>query len=256
MARVTFVKRAQARYKTVPVLDENGQQKRVPVNRRDGTQKVSKRGPVFMSLTREDRDQPLPNRHCDKCGTEIEPGQPYKWIKPKSGPYGGRLMVRCGTCPVWQVWEYNHSLSSQLARIAYEAEESFDAEAPETADAVTDILSTAAEEIRNLAEEKRDSASNIEEGFGHPTSSSEELEEIADSLESWADEVEQADVPEAPDEDEYTDHEFDPDQDGENCLVEDCERSEDEHDVTYEEALENWREDARQALEVLDESPV
>lgn len=253
MARVTFVKRAQARYRTVPVLDENGQPKRVPVKRRDGSQKVSKRGPVFMTLTREDRSQPLPNRHCDKCRKEIQPGDPYKWIKPKSGPYGGRLMVRCGTCPVWQVWEYNNSLSSQLARIAWEAEQSFSDEAPESADAVTDILNTAAEEIRNLAEEKRESASNIEEGFGHETEKSAELNDIAEQLDTWAEDVEQADVPEAPDPDEYVDHEFDAGGDG-TCL--ECGEASHQHDETYDEALEQWREEASQALDILNESPV
>jgi hypothetical protein len=60
----------------------------------------------------------------------------------------------------------------------------------ETQDDVESVLSNTAEEIRAIAEEKRESASNIEDGFGHPTSTSEELSEIADNLDSWANDIE------------------------------------------------------------------
>jgi DnaJ-class molecular chaperone len=49
--------------------------------------------------------------------------------------------------------------------------------------------------VRDLAEEKRESAQNIENGFGHPTYQSEELTQQADDLETWADDIEQAEVP-------------------------------------------------------------
>jgi hypothetical protein len=49
-----------------------------------------------------------------------------------------------------------------------------------------------AEGVREVAEEYRESASNMEEGFGHATSMTEELEEKADELDSWADDVENA----------------------------------------------------------------
>jgi hypothetical protein len=253
MARVTYVKRAQQRYATVPVLDENGRPKTVAMKRKDGTPKVTKRGrEVVMRLTVSDKTKPLPPERCGKCGTEITPGTPYKWIKPKSGPYGGRLMVRCGTCPVWQRWEYNHSLSAQLERIAWEAGESFDA-GVDTQSEVEEILATAAEEIRSLAAEKEESAQSIEDGFGHPTTTSEELTEVAEQLNSWADDVEQADVPVEPDESEYTDHEFEADQDG-KC--EECGEYGHQNDETYDEALDAWRDEARDALSILDESPV
>lgn len=202
MARVTYVKRAQQKYATKPVLDEQGNPVKIPLTRKDGSPKMTsaKRGrtprPVFITKTERDLTRPLPNEKCGKCGVEIKPGDPYKWIKPKSGPYGGRRMVRCAACPTWQVWDYSSSLSAQIARIEYDATTA-------TIDSVEDatsVLEQAAQEIRDLAEQKRESAQNIEDGFGHPTYQSEELEQQADDLEGWADEVESTEVPE---QDEY-----------------------------------------------------
>jgi hypothetical protein len=63
MARVTHVKHAQQRYETIPVLDElEGGQKKVPVMRRDGTQKTTKSGRLSSSASPSDLSRPLPNR--------------------------------------------------------------------------------------------------------------------------------------------------------------------------------------------------
>lgn len=210
MARVTHVKSAQQRYETVPVLDEHGQPVKIPLTRRDGSPKMtSTKGgkrtarQVFITKTVSDKTKPLPNRRCDfpGCtidGGEILPGTPYKWIKPKSGPYGGRRMNRHAQHPSWNVWDYSSSLSAQVARIEHDATEAVSS--VQCADDVQAILDEAAEAIRELAEQKREGAQNIEDGFGHPTSQSEELESQADELDSWADEVEGTEV---PDEDEY-----------------------------------------------------
>lgn len=198
MARVTYVKKAQQRYAMVPVLDENGQPKRTPVLRKDGSQKTTKHGrPVFMKVTVADKTKPLPNEKCGKCGVEIKPGMPYKHISPKSGPYGGRKLYRCAACPTWQVWEYSSSMAARLAQM----EDTCSTEIANalSADDVQSALSAMAEEVRALSEEKREGASNIEEGFGHPTYASEELEQIADDLENWADEIESVSVPEPSD---------------------------------------------------------
>ncbi len=199
MARITYVKKAQQRYATKPVLGEDGKPLRTPViDKRTGQQKVSKRGPVFMTQTRPDKTKPLPNNVCGNCRNEIKVGDPYKHISPKSGPYGGVTLYRCDACPTWQVWDYSNSLNARTAQLAYNCEQEI--EGCEDPEAVKSALSSMADEIRSLAEEKRESASNIEEGFGHPTSASEELESVADQLEDWANEVEEADVPEV---DEY-----------------------------------------------------
>jgi hypothetical protein len=199
MARVTHVKKAQQRFGTKQVFDSEGNPVRTPVMRKDGTQKTTKSGRlVFMKVTVADKDKPLPNETCGKCGVEIKPGDPYKHISPKSGPYGGRRLVRCAACPTWQIWDYSSSMNARTQQMAYNCEQEI--EGAEDVDSVKSALSSMAEEIRSLAEEKRESAQNIEDGFGHETEKSQELNDIADQLDSWADEVEEADVPET---DEY-----------------------------------------------------
>lgn len=199
MARITHVRKAQQRYQTVPVLDENGEPQLTPVMRSNGEQRVTKRGkPVFRTVTRQDKSQPLPLLRCDFPGCDINDGliaigSPYKHITPKSGPYGGTQKNRHAEHPSWQVWEYSSSLSARIAQIVYGAEQAV--AAAEDEEGVTEAMEIAADEIGALAEEKREGASNIEEGFGHPTSASEELEEIATSLDEWADSVRYVEVP-------------------------------------------------------------
>lgn len=261
MARTTYVKKAQQRYVTVPVIDpETGQQKRTPVMKTvrvrqdDGTyveerrQKTTKRGtPVFMKVTQADKTQPLPNRTCEKCKVEIEVGHPYKHITPKSGPYGGRTRYRCRTCPAWQVWEYSNSLSAQIERITYEADQAIDT--ADSQDEVTEALSAAADGLRELAEEKRESAQNMEDGFGHSTAQSEELAEQADSLDEWADTIENADVPEFPEPEETECEECGgsgqvEDDEGEKIECDECNGTGTPIEPT-EDQIEEWREEAR-----------
>ena len=252
MARVHYVKRAQRRYQMVPTGAIT------PVLRRDGTQKVTKRGqPVTRRASVADKSKPLPNLRCDKCGAEIKPGDPYKWVRPKSGPYGGYQRNRCATCPVWKQSELS---SSKMADV-YAAQEQCEDDLPGL-DAVDDIRGLAealAEQVRSVAEEYRESASNIEDGFGHPTFQSEELEQRADELESWADEIEGVDLEDEPPECEgcpdcQPNEEWDEDDD-----VIRCEGSESEPGRAQEgtERYEEWIEEQRDALSsVMSECPV
>lgn len=202
MARTTHVKKAQQRYETKPVLDEQGNPIKIALTKADGSPKTTsaKKGsrPIFITKTERDLTRPKPNYTCGKCGTEILPGMPYKWIKPKSGPYGGRMMVRCGPCPGWNVWDYSSSLSAQVARIEHDA----DLTGVESVEDAQGVAEAAADAIRELAEQKRESASNIEDGFGHATYQSEELEQQADDLDTWADEVAETEFPD-PEDSEY-----------------------------------------------------
>lgn len=287
MARVTFVKSTQRRYEMVAVIDDStGQPKRTPVMNRDGVQKTDKRGnKVFMRVTVADKTKPLPDLQCESCGETIPVGAPHKHVTPKSGPYGGRKRVRCATCPTWQVWDLSNSLSAQLARISHEAQEEFNA-GVDSADDVQSILNTAAESIREIAEQKKESAQNIEDGFGHPTSTSEELNDVADQLDSWADDVEQNEVPDAP-EPEEEDRWYVVNADGSGDVFEDVPEgyeSEDEAqdalgeyleqnpnesadsftveerpylaDEPTDEQMDDWRDEANDALSIIDESPV
>lgn len=265
MARTTYVKRAQQRYETVPVIDpETGEPKQTPVMRPDGTQKITKSGrPVFRTVTVEDKSKPLPNLTCERDGTEIKPGDPYKWIAPKSGPYGGIKRVRCGKCPDWKVWEYSYSLSAQIARIEHEAIEAL-ADVTDPSE-VQEAASNAATEIRELAEEKRASAANIVDGFGHETAQSTELEEQADALEAWADDGENLDVPDLPEPEEDQCDECDGtgEQEPDNLLDEpdDCEVCGGTGTYTPEEPtdeqMDEWRSEAESVLtEWLGSAPV
>jgi hypothetical protein len=213
---------------------------------------------------------------CDSCHKPIEVGQPYKHISPKSGPYGGRTLNRHGHCPDWNVWDYSSSLSARIAQIQHDGWQTFDATTFESTDDVTSALSEVAEEIRSLAEEKRESAGNIEDGFGHATSASDELNEQADTLDGWADDVENADVPDLP-EPEETDCDQcggsgkdtcsacdgDEDAECEDCGgsgEEDCGECDGTGTVTAEEPtdeqMDEWRDEVRDALSVLDDCPL
>lgn len=238
MARVTHVKHAQQRYATVPVLDDDGKPKRVPVMRKDGTQKVTKRGqPVFMRVTREDRSKPKPLLTCDHCGRPIELGTPYKHITPKSGPYGGHQRNRHEACPTWQVWDYSSSLSAQTAQIEHDFNEGLTGVTDESE--VQSLLDDAAQAVRDIAEEKRQSAQNIEDGFGHATSTSDDLNQVADDLDSWADEIEGASIPELPE------HEADPD-----------DPDADDGDEHTDEEMNEWRDELSNSLTIVGECPV
>lgn len=273
MARTTFVKKAQQRYAQVVVKNPDGTPKRTPVMRKDGTQKTNKHGrPVFMTVKVADKNQPLPMPKCDKCGETIKVGQPYKHISPKSGPYGGRTLYRCGTCPTWQVWEYSSSLSARTAQIAYDFTNEIDS--AESEDDISSALETAAESIREIAEEKREAAQNIEEGFGHSTYQSEELEQVAEDLDTWADEVESADV---PSQDEYQCEECSgegtvdcdecdggqvKDEDDEDGGTKDCDTCGGTGTVDCDECDDNhvdlsaWREAVMNEVTIVDECPV
>ena len=214
MARITHIKKAQQRYAQVVVTNEDGTPKKSPVmvKGRDGelVQKTTKRGaPVFVTLKVADKTQPLPNRKCERCGNEITVGSPYKYVSPKSGPYGGRTRYRCASCPNWQVWELSNSLSARIAQLQNDWIVSADTDWDE--EQVSSHLSEAAEAIRELAEEKREAAQNIIDGFGHDTYQSDDLNEIADNLDGWADYVESADVPEKPVEPDDEENEDDDD---------------------------------------------
>lgn len=204
MPKINRVKAAQQRYETVPVLDENGQPKRTPVLHQKGPlkgqQRTDKRGnPVFMAVTVADKTQPLPNHTCGKCGVEIKVGDPYKSISIRS-TYSSRTLYRCAACPDWHVWEYSSSLSARLAEISYNFWEAI-AEASSEEEA-QDALNAAAEAVREIAGEKEEGAQNIEDGFQHETYQSAEMRDQAESLNSWADEIEGASIPDFPETEE------------------------------------------------------
>lgn len=248
MARVTVVKHARARFEMVDKVDPaTGEPVRVPVMKKDGvTQKTTKSGAlVFRTLSVQDRSKPLPNYTCGKCGVEIKPGMPYKWIEPKMRG----LMVRCENCPNWNYWEYSDSLSARVAEIQSNAADALGVDFEDRSE-LEGILQEIASEIRSLAEEKEEAASNMEEGFGHSTYQSDELNEQAEQLNSWADEVESVDIPDMPEPEEQdcTECEATGEIDGETCNTCSGDKTLTPEEPT-DEQMDEWRDEARQAAQ-------
>jgi len=237
MARITYVKSAQQRYATVPVIDpETGEQKVTAVLRKDLTPKLTKKGkPITRRVTVEDRNQPLPNRQCGKCGVEITPGTPYKWVAVKR-QYGGVKYYRCTACPNWQQSELS---SSKMAGV-YAAQEQCDAEVGgcESVDDLSSLASDLAEQIRGVAEEYEESSQNMEDGFGHATYLSDELKEKAESLNSWADDVENTDF-----------EDFDED----SVEIDDEDQRDDEIETAR---TDHWDEQQTKLIDAMGECPV
>jgi hypothetical protein len=236
MAKINYVKQAQQRYTMVPVLNEDGTPKQTPVMK-NGLQRKTKHGrPVFRAVTVEDRTRPLPNRKCEKCSAEITVGSPYKWVKVKR-TYGGVTHVRCMSCPTWKPSELS---TSKMAGV-YAAQENLDDAigSAETLDDLQTLAQDTAEAIREVAQEYEESADNMEDGFGHATSMSDELREKASDLESWADEVEQS-----------VDglDEFDVEAVEAEVREEDPDLDDDEVEAEVESRREEWLEEAREAL--------
>lgn len=132
--------------------------------------------------------------NCESCGKPIPAGTPYKWVKPRPHPGAvGHKRKRHQTCPDWRSSELT---SSPALSELYGAQESAsDALAQwdrEDKDALVGILNDLAEGVRSAGEVYRESAQNIEDGFGVRTYQVDELEEKADSLDGSADEVESA----------------------------------------------------------------
>jgi hypothetical protein len=258
MPKITHVKEARPRYERVPVIDEaTGEPKVVPVNR------TTKRGTaVTMAVTRDDLDQPLPPHNCDYCRQPIAVGTPYKHISPRSGPFGGRTLRRHEGCPTWQPWDYSDSLSARLSQIAYEFDNAV-SDATEPGE-VESAQSEAADRARELAEEKRESAQNIEDGFQHPTAQSEELAEQADAIEEWANEIEGTSVPEFPEPEENDCETCDgTGRDGEaypGRVPVDCDDCDGTGRVTpddpTEDQVDEWRSEVESEFAVVGEPPV
>lgn len=259
MARITRVKAAQQRYATKPVLNEDGTQKITPVMK-GGVQKTTKHGkPIVLRVTQRDLTAPLAEYTCDHCSKPIKIGTPYKHVTPKSGPYGGHQRNRHEACPTWQPWDLSSAWWARIAQVV----DGFDLGTPESPDEVLSVLSDFAEEIRGLAEESQEAADNVEEGFGHETSTSQEAAERADALNGWADEIENLDVPDLP---EPEDEDCDacsgvgttPHPDSEEPIL--CDECEGNGTITSDdpsdEQMDEWRNEVESACEIVNESPV
>lgn len=129
--------------------------------------------------------------HCEKCGTEIKVGDPYKWTKPRPNKsHPGRKRVRCAKCPRWRPSELSFSKMAGVMAVQEYFEDFYRSwTAEDGAKAVQEALDEVAAEVEMVADEYEKSARDIEDGFGHGTSTSYELEDKAGTLRDWADEI-------------------------------------------------------------------
>jgi hypothetical protein len=148
---------------------------------------------------------------CSKCGDVIKaaivgktesgknarvPGDSYIWIQKKNGP----KVARCSK-PACRFKPSDLTSSDKLSRVysaREEAEENIvawggDPEEPGDVDELKTILETAAETIREVGEEYTESADNMENAFPGGSPTIDDCREKADSLESWAGELEGVD---------------------------------------------------------------
>lgn len=212
---------------------------------------------VRVARARERRDNEgnvKPPLVCELDSTHvITPGTPYKHVKlhmraPKH--------VRCADCPDWRIWDISSSMSARLEQIAFDFDTAI--QSAENPDDVQSALEEAANAVREIAEEKRDGAQNIEDGFGHPTQQSDELVETADTLASWADEIEAAEVPDLPEPEDV---------DCETCSgtgitdvadqpCGDCDRGKVIADGLSEDELDEWRSTVADDVGIVHDCPV
>lgn len=135
---------------------------------------------------------------CTDCGGEIAYGDPYKWVKVKRA-YGGVKLSFHPNCTI----RHSHVSTSRLA-VIWDAQREFDLSGLEAAPDIEAAMQDFAAIVREVSDEYRESVSAMEEGFGHRTYQADELEERAEALEAWADELEQWDGSEVdePEDDE------------------------------------------------------
>lgn len=182
------------------------------------------------------------DRRCIKCGTDIKPGDSYKWVALRVGTYSQRKNF-CASCPV-RPSDQTTSPHLQTIYLAQETAEDAlaNADGAGLAD-LAEIVRDYANGVREAAESYGESADNIEDGFGHETSQSQEIREkseecesAADTIESAADDIESLDDPDAPDEELVDEYEGELDEKGEPVDAEE-----------WETFLEEKREERREA---------
>jgi len=128
---------------------------------------------------------------CPKCSKKIAKGMAYIWWKFR---YGGKR-IRCASCPRPRQSELTNS--DKLSRCYATGEAVGDAidafRKDYDEESLRSALESAAEELREVAQEYRDSADNVESGMnGNRMPICDELEEKADNLEGKADELDDA----------------------------------------------------------------
>lgn len=136
------------------------------------------------------------NLRCEKCSDEITPGDGYRWWANRMpGQRGSYRRIRCmkSECTPTTA-DMTPGRRGQLMQIQQDGEEQIaNATSVEELESVANDL---ADQVQEMADELRESAENIESGFGHETYQSQELNERADAMEGYAEELRDPDLEE------------------------------------------------------------
>lgn len=149
---------------------------------------------------------------CGKCDKRIAKGVPYIFWAFR---YGGKR-IRCSACPGPRPSDLTSN--DKLSRCYAAGESISDAidqfRSDREVDSLKSTMEDAANEVREVGEEYRESAQNIEDGFGHETEMSQQSQEKGDNLDSKADEIESA----AGELEEFEDADDDPKEKSDDAL--------------------------------------
>ena len=128
------------------------------------------------------------NRICSKCAYTIQPGESYHSIAKMVFPRGGYMVYFCHD----HYPRPSETLSGKQADYARMHEDFDDAIGNATSpDDLLGALQDLDTSVTELSEEYRDSATNIEDGFGHPTYQSEIMGTNSDSLSEYSSHITQ-----------------------------------------------------------------
>lgn len=143
--------------------------------------------------------------NCYTCHEPIEVGSAYSWSKANRFAPKYRWHTTCAA-PRPSVLEGNYKIGMLMEaqedaedRLGELARPTTVADCESWLEELSSIRDDAAQAVRDVAEEYRQSASNIVDGFGHETEASYQQEEWADQVEASADEIDDVDFDEAPD---------------------------------------------------------
>lgn len=130
------------------------------------------------------------NRRCGKCGVEIKAGDKYLYWGNKVGPRSYRKSIRCGKPSCYP--KPSETTANQYASIIMAAQEGFSDSNFTTKEEVAEGVRAVAEAATEIAETMNGNADNMESGFGHATSISDELRDRAQQWEDFASELDSA----------------------------------------------------------------
>jgi len=202
VARLNYVKHARKVYEKVAKTDEEGNRVAVPVtSKRTGEQKLGRGGrPMTRRVTVANKEKPLPQPTCGKCGVTIEVGDPYRWFTV--GFRSHYKQVRCmkSECTPRPSQRESSGIRAEILGAIEDFEDTmsgFDSSGISTTD-VEEAVHQVGDAFRSAADQWREADDAF--GGGGVTESGERAdtaESAADELEGWT-----TSVNEEPDYDE------------------------------------------------------